>query len=55
MPGPHPLKGNSVATEFKLPELGENIEAGDVVRVAVTAGESIQEGQTVLELKPTRR
>jgi pyruvate/2-oxoglutarate dehydrogenase complex dihydrolipoamide acyltransferase (E2) component len=45
------LKGNSVATEFKLPELGENIEAGDVVRIAVTAGETIKEGQTVVELE----
>jgi pyruvate dehydrogenase E2 component (dihydrolipoamide acetyltransferase) len=40
-----------VATEFKLPELGENIEAGDVVRIAVTAGETIKEGQTVVELE----
>ena len=40
-----------MATEFKLPELGENIEAGDVVRVAVTAGETIKEGQTVIELE----
>ena len=40
-----------MATEFRLPELGENIEAGDVVRVAVTAGESIKEGQTVIELE----
>ncbi len=40
-----------MATEFKLPELGENIEAGDVVRIAVTAGETIQEGQTVIELE----
>ncbi len=48
---PHPWKGNAVATEFKLPELGENIEAGDVVRIAVTAGETIREGQTVVELE----
>jgi pyruvate dehydrogenase E2 component (dihydrolipoamide acetyltransferase) len=40
-----------VATEFKLPELGENIEAGDVVRIAVTAGETIKKGQTVVELE----
>lgn len=40
-----------MATEFKLPELGENIEAGDVVRIAVTAGETIQEEQTVIELE----
>ena len=48
---PHPWKGNAVATEFKLPELGENVEAGDVVRIAVTAGETIQEGQTVVEVE----
>ena len=40
-----------MATEFKLPELGENIEAGDVVRVAVSPGETIHEGQTVVELE----
>jgi pyruvate dehydrogenase E2 component (dihydrolipoamide acetyltransferase) len=45
------LKGNAVATEFKLPELGENIDAGDVVRIAVTAGETITEGQAVVELE----
>ena len=40
-----------MATEFKLPELGENIEAGDVVRIAVTAGENVRVGQTVVELE----
>jgi len=40
-----------VATEFRLPELGENIEAGDVVRIAVTAGETVKDGQTVVELE----
>ena len=40
-----------MASEFKLPELGENIEAGDVVRVAVAPGESVKEGQPVLELE----
>ena len=40
-----------MATEFKLPELGENVEAGDVVRIAVTAGETIREGQTVVEVE----
>jgi pyruvate dehydrogenase E2 component (dihydrolipoamide acetyltransferase) len=44
-------KGNTVTTEFRLPELGENIEAGDVVRISVTAGETIHEGQTVIELE----
>jgi pyruvate dehydrogenase E2 component (dihydrolipoamide acetyltransferase) len=40
-----------VAIEFKLPELGENISAGDVVRVAVAVGDTVAEGQTVLELE----
>jgi pyruvate dehydrogenase E2 component (dihydrolipoamide acetyltransferase) len=40
-----------VASEFKLPELGENIESGDVVRVAVAPGDAIQEGQTLIELE----
>jgi len=38
-------------TEFKLPELGENIESGDVVRVIVEPGKGVQEGQPVLELE----
>ena len=37
--------------EFKLPELGENIEQGDVVRVTVKPGDSISDGQTVIELE----
>jgi len=40
-----------VATEFKLPELGENIESGDVVRVAVAKGDRVSEGQAVIELE----
>ena len=47
---PH-LKGHAVATEFKLPELGENIESGDVVRVAVAKGDRVSEGQAVIELE----
>ena len=40
-----------MAIEFKLPELGENIESGDVAKVAVTAGETVKKGQTVIELE----
>ena len=29
-----------MATEFKIPELGENVTAGDVVRILVKAGDS---------------
>src|SRR3954467_6475355 len=38
-------------TEFTLPELGENIAAGDVVRVLVAPGDTIAKDQPVLELE----
>ena len=38
-------------TEFTLPELGENIEQGDVVRVLVKAGDTLAHDQPVLELE----
>ncbi len=38
-------------TEFKLPELGENIEQGDLVRLMIAPGASISEGQPVMELE----
>ena len=38
-------------TEFKIPELGENITSGDVVRVLVNAGDAIAKDQPVLELE----
>ena len=38
-----------MALEFKLPELGENIESGDVTNVLVAAGDAVAEGQSVLE------
>jgi pyruvate dehydrogenase E2 component (dihydrolipoamide acetyltransferase) len=37
--------------EFKLPELGENIEQGDLVRLMVAPGASVSAGQTVMELE----
>jgi pyruvate dehydrogenase E2 component (dihydrolipoamide acetyltransferase) len=40
-----------MATEFKLPELGENIESGDLVRLMVSPGAAIAEGQPVMELE----
>ena len=40
-----------MATEFKLPELGENVEKGDVIRVLVKPGDTIAADQTVLELE----
>ena len=40
-----------MAIEFTLPELGENIETGDVVRVLVAAGDNIAADQPVVELE----
>jgi pyruvate dehydrogenase E2 component (dihydrolipoamide acetyltransferase) len=37
--------------DFTLPELGEQIEAGDVLRVLVKAGDTIAKEQPVLELE----
>jgi pyruvate dehydrogenase E2 component (dihydrolipoamide acetyltransferase) len=38
-------------TELKLPELGENVTAGDVMRVLVKPGDTIAKDQAVLELE----
>src|SRR5690348_14980659 len=37
--------------DFTLPELGENIAAGDVLRVLVNAGDTLAKDQPVLELE----
>jgi pyruvate dehydrogenase E2 component (dihydrolipoamide acetyltransferase) len=39
------------AREFKLPELGENISQGDLVRLMITPGANVAEGQPVMELE----
>jgi pyruvate dehydrogenase E2 component (dihydrolipoamide acetyltransferase) len=39
------------ASEFKLPELGENIDSGDLVRLMISAGARVSEGQPVMELE----
>ena len=38
-------------TEFKLPELGENIDQGDLVRLMISPGATITQGQAVMELE----
>ena len=40
-----------MASEFKLPELGENVHGGDVLRVLVKAGDSVKSDQPILELE----
>jgi pyruvate dehydrogenase E2 component (dihydrolipoamide acetyltransferase) len=39
------------ASEFKLPELGENISQGDLVRLMIAPGAKVSEGQPVMELE----
>ena len=40
-----------MATEFRLPDLGENIEGGEVTKVLVAVGDSVAAEQTVIELE----
>ena len=39
------------ARKFALPDLGENIESGDVIRILVDVGDRLAEDQTVIELE----
>jgi pyruvate dehydrogenase E2 component (dihydrolipoamide acetyltransferase) len=41
----------SGTSEFKLPELGENVSQGDLVRLMVSPGDKVSEGQPVMELE----
>jgi pyruvate dehydrogenase E2 component (dihydrolipoamide acetyltransferase) len=41
----------STVTEFRLPELGENIDQGDLVRLMIAPGSKVSEGQPVMELE----
>src|SRR5437763_1875217 len=38
-------------TEFRLPELGEDIEQGDLVRLMISPGTKVSDGQPVMELE----
>ena len=40
-----------MATEIKVPALGEGVEGGKVISIEVSAGDSLAEGQTLLELE----
>jgi pyruvate dehydrogenase E2 component (dihydrolipoamide acetyltransferase) len=58
VPAPRPAApasaGPAAATgapEFKLPELGENISQGDLVRLMISPGAKVSEGQPVMELE----
>lgn len=43
--------GDKKTVEFKLPELGENIETADVLSVLVKKGDPIQKDQSLLEIE----
>jgi len=40
-----------MTTEFKLPELGENIEAADVANVLVKEGDTVKKDQAIIEIE----
>jgi pyruvate dehydrogenase E2 component (dihydrolipoamide acetyltransferase) len=44
-------RGTGAVIEFKLPELGENIEQGDLVRLMIAPGSTVSTGQSVMELE----
>jgi pyruvate dehydrogenase E2 component (dihydrolipoamide acetyltransferase) len=48
---PSPQTASSGSSEFKLPELGENISQGDLVRLMISPGTRVSEGQPVMELE----
>ena len=50
-PPPAALSASADVTEFKLPELGEGIHQGDLVRLIVSPGATISEGQPVMEIE----
>jgi pyruvate dehydrogenase E2 component (dihydrolipoamide acetyltransferase) len=50
-PPAKPSSAGSGASEFKLPELGENISQGDLVRLMIAPGSKVSEGQPVMELE----
>ena len=45
------MRVTDMTTEFNLPELGEDIEAGDVVALLVSVGDTIEVDQPVLEIE----
>src|SRR5579872_6370996 len=48
---PSSVASSSGVSDFKLPELGENISQGDLVRLMIAPGTKVSEGQPVMELE----
>ena len=51
VPPAAPTPASAASTEFKLPELGENISQGDLVRLMISPGAKVSQGQPVMELE----
>jgi len=51
MPVPVPAKKTFGVYEFKLPELGENIETADITKILVKIGEQVEADQPVVEIE----
>src|SRR5262249_7507374 len=45
------IAGDLMATEVKLPELGENVPGGQVVDIKVCPGADVREGQPLVEVE----
>jgi pyruvate dehydrogenase E2 component (dihydrolipoamide acetyltransferase) len=43
-----------MATDFKLPNLGEGVESGDLVGVSVKAGDAVTKGQSMMEVETNK-
>ncbi len=43
-----------MAMEFKLPNLGEGVDSGEVVGVSVKAGDSVEKGATLCEVETNK-
>ena len=48
---PKPQGGAGKVVEFKLPELGENVTSGDLVKLLIKPGDKVTNNQPVLELE----
>ena len=46
-----PIQQHLMATEVRLPELGQGIESGDVLEILVSEGDVIAEGQDIVEME----
>src|SRR3954453_3433339 len=48
---PHPPSSIFMANQIKLPNLGENIESGDVLTIFVREGDTVKANQDLLEVE----